>query len=934
MKISAKSFLVFFSFLSFGMLHAQQNSAWDPAQIYDNIEFDMPEVQEPQFPKYEVNIVQFGAVGDGLQKNTEAFKKAIADVAENGGGKVVVPRGMWLTGPIHFRSNINLHLEDGAFIFFSKDFDDYELIKTSFEGLNTVRNESPINANNVENIAITGKGVIDGSGGAWRPVKKGKMTSSQWDDLVKSGGVLSEDQKMWFPTESAKKGYNSTTNFNVPDKVSDKELALVKDFLRPVMVSIVNSKKILLDGPTFQNSPAWNIHPLMSEDITIRNLTVRNPWYSQNGDGLDLESCKNVVIYNNTFDVGDDAICFKSGKNEDGRERGIPTENVIVKNNIVYHGHGGFVIGSEMSGGVKNVHVSNCTFMGTDVGLRFKSTRGRGGVVEKIYISNINMINIPTEAIRFNLFYGGNSPILEGDQDAADEARDETVVPVTEETPSFRDIYMKNITATNSHKAAFFMGLPEMKLKDVYLKNAIFETEEGITVIDVNSIGLKNVKILQKNGPALVLYNVKDVQLKNINYQENKDGAAVQVSGKSENIDFSKSNIPSGDIQQKTAGVQSGKKGTNLIEVRTATQLIKAIDHASPGDSIFVHAGDYVLKERIYINDSGTASNKIYLVGSSSGERPKLDFSAMEENSSNQGIVLKADNWYIKGFQFYKAGDNGLHIRGNNNLIEFCSFSECADTGLQLDDAASKNTILNCDSFYNADSKLENADGFAVKMDVGSGNKFIGCRAWNNLDDGWDGYLREADNIQTTYENCWAFNNGYLKDGTKGKGDGNGFKTGGSDNKTRKHNASYYRCMAVNNVSDGFDHNSNRGTVSIINCSATGNGRNLAFSEKNGLAKITIINSLVLGELGKYNAEVEEVKNNSWQMDLNVSENDFVSTDISELSAPRKKDGSLPDIGFMRPQKNSKLVNAGVILEKTNSGEAPDLGALESGIAE
>ena len=233
------------------------------------------------------------------------------------------------------------------------------------------------------------------------------MTDSQWKKLVKSGGVLSEDGKTWFPSEGSKKGYESSTNFNVPDLISDDELASVKDFLRPVMISISKSKRILLDGPTFQNSPAWNLHPLMSEDIIIRNLSVRNPWYSQNGDGLDLDSCKNVLIYNNTFDVGDDAICFKSGKDEDGRKLGMPTENVIVKNNIVYHAHGGFVIGSEMSGGVKNVHVSNCTFLGTDVGLRFKSTRGRGGVVENIYISNIDMIHIPTEAIRFNLFYDG-----------------------------------------------------------------------------------------------------------------------------------------------------------------------------------------------------------------------------------------------------------------------------------------------------------------------------------------------------------------------------------------------------------------------------------------------------------------------------------------------------------------------------------------------
>lgn len=511
-------------------------------EVYEGVEFDMPRVPEPQFPDYSVNITDFGAEAGGLTKNTTAIADAISDAHNNGGGKVIIPRGIWLTGPIEFKSNINLHLEAGALLLFSRDFDDYELIETSFEGLNTVRNQSPISAWEVENIAITGKGTIDGNGDAWRPVKKGKMTSSQWDKLVKSGGVLSEDEKMWFPTEKSKKGHESSTNFNVPDLISDDELASVKDFLRPVMVSIVKSNTILLDGPTFQNSPAWNIHPLMSENVIIRNLNVRNPWYSQNGDGLDLESCKNALIYNNTFDVGDDAICFKSGKNKDGRDRGMPTENVIVKNNIVYHGHGGFVVGSEMSGGVRNVHVSKCTFIGTDVGLRFKSTRGRGGVVEDIFISDIDMINIPTETIRFNMFYEGNSPVLEEDQNAEDEARDEKLVPVTEETPSFKNISIKNIRATGSKKAAFFMGLPEMSLKNVSLEDAVFEAEEGITAIDADGLKLINVKVLSKDA-ALTVYNSKNVDVKGLKFSDN-DQPAVRVMGKgSENINLSRSDF-------------------------------------------------------------------------------------------------------------------------------------------------------------------------------------------------------------------------------------------------------------------------------------------------------------------------------------------------------------------------------------------------------
>ena len=516
--------------------------------IYHGIEFEMPEVKTTNFPDYEVRISDFGAVSGGLFKNTDAFAKAINNVNSKGGGRIIVPRGIWLTGPITFKSNINLHLEDGSLILFSDNFDDYPLIKTSFEGLHTVRCISPINAFEVENIAITGHGIIDGNGDAWRPVKKGKMTSGQWNKLLNSGGILSTDEKIWFPTESSKKGYESSSNFNVPDLIGDSELESVKDFLRPVMVSIVSSKRILLDGPTFQNSPAWNIHPLKSEDIIIRNLSVKNPWYSQNGDGLDLDSCKNVLIYNNTFDVGDDAICFKSGKNEDGRKLGMPTQNVIVKNNIVYHAHGGFVIGSEMSGGVKNVHVSNCTFLGTDVGLRFKSTRGRGGVVENIYISNIDMINIPTEAIRFNMFYGGNSPILEEDQNTEDEQRDEKLVPVTEETPSFKNIFMKNKKATGSQQAAFFMGLPEMSLQNVSLENSIFETKKGIVAIDVDGLKLSNVEIIATNDNALTIYNGKNLKVNKLTFEKSK--LPIKVLGKkSENIEFNKKDFSNIEAQ-------------------------------------------------------------------------------------------------------------------------------------------------------------------------------------------------------------------------------------------------------------------------------------------------------------------------------------------------------------------------------------------------
>lgn len=367
----------------------------------------------------------------------------------------------------------------------------------------------------------------------------------------------------------------------------------------------------------------------------------------------------------------------------------------------------------------------------------------------------------------------------------------------------------------------------------------------------------------------------------------------------------------------------------NNYLVANTTELMAAFTKVQPGDNIVLNGGTYIMNARINITISGTSDKPINLLVKDGQSRPKLDFSAMPENSANQGIVLSANYWKIKGIDVFKAGDNGMQVKGSNNTIEFCTFSECSDTGLQIDNGASNNTILNCDSYFNADSTIENADGFACKLNAGTGNKFIGCRAWQNLDDGWDGYLRGADNITTTYQNCWAIKNGYLKNGTKGNGDGNGFKTGGSDDKLLKHNATYTNCIATANVYDGFDHNSNRGEVVIYNCSSYSNGINYSFSNTNPLGKLTIKNSNTFGTYGSANGTVVDVTNNSWQNGIVVSLADFKSIDYVELLAPRKADGSLPDVNFFHLNVSSKLIDKGVNIGLPFNGVAPDLGAFE-----
>lgn len=479
--------------------------------LYKGIEFKMPKVQEPVIPKYSVSITDFGAKSGGQELCTKAFADAIDAASKKGGGRVVIPRGTWLTGPITLKSNIELYSEIGALVIFSKNKDLYPLVETNFEGYNTFRCMSPINGRNLENIAITGHGVFDGSGEVWRAVKKDKLTESQWKALVASGGIVGGNGKTWYPSQQFIDG-EKLAEMNVPRTLKTKaEFEKIKDFLRPVMVSLISCKKVLFDGPVFQNSPAWCIHPLMCEDFTFRNMTIRNPWFSQNGDAIDIESCKNSVIHDSTFDAGDDGICIKSGKDKEGRDRKMPNENLIVKNCIVFHGHGGVTVGSEMSSGVKNLHVSNCTFIGTDVGLRFKSNRGRGGVVENIFISNIEMINIPTQAISFNLFYSGRS--ASEDMEAKESGQSPKLLPVTEETPQFKNIFIRNVNCKGAMLGIQLQGLPEMNLENVELDNITIESDYGMTCCDAKNVKINNLTLLSKEAPAIDLKNSSNVQI-------------------------------------------------------------------------------------------------------------------------------------------------------------------------------------------------------------------------------------------------------------------------------------------------------------------------------------------------------------------------------------------------------------------------------------
>ncbi|ATC64547.1 glycoside hydrolase [Nibricoccus aquaticus] len=497
-------------------------NTFDPATL--------PAVTAPSIPQHTVRITDFGAISDGHSLNTDAINRAIASVAAKGGGRVVIPAGLWRTGPIVLQSRIELHVEDGALVQFSDNRADYPLIETSFEGRAQLRCQPPISGRDLEHIAIIGKGVFDGAGQAWRPVKKMKMTAGQWSELVASGGALNANKDIWYPSADIRDGNEHR------GERSPEFLQRTRDSLRPVLVSLTNCKHILLDGPTFQNSPGWCVHPLMCDQLIVRNVTIRNPWFAQNGDGLDLESCSNVIVENSSFDVGDDAICLKSGRDAEGRARGRPTENVIVRHCIVYHGHGGFVVGSEMSGGVRRIHVTDVTFIGTDVGLRFKSTRGRGGVVEDILIERVRMTNIPGEALLFDLFYGTKAP------DEADPASVNSPLlaanPVTEETPAFRNILIRDLVSLDAERAALIRGLPEMPVENVRLENVRLSARSGIFIADAANVSFNDVQVLVEKGPALAIRDSAKIETRSVSLKNN-DGALVTVKGsRSSTIDL------------------------------------------------------------------------------------------------------------------------------------------------------------------------------------------------------------------------------------------------------------------------------------------------------------------------------------------------------------------------------------------------------------
>jgi DNA sulfur modification protein DndE len=441
----------------------------------------MPPIIIPTFPSKIFSIVDYGAVTDGKTLCTKAFATAIDACSKAGGGIVNVPEGIWLTGPIELKSNINLHIEKNALVQFTKDHSQYPIIKAGNSSTNFTP-ASPIYAYNAKNIAITGEGSFDGAGDSWRPVKKEKTTAQQWSDLTRAG-VVSNDGKVWWPTLEAMNGEEYLKRIKAKD-ATEKDFLPARDYLRPYMLYLVHCENILLENITLKNSPKFVFYPNHCTNLIMNKVNVYNDWWAQNGDGIDISACKNVVIYKCNVNAGDDGICMKSSGGKDYNKAEL--ENIVIAGCTVLRAHGGFVIGSNTDGGMKNIYVTDCNFIGTDIGIRVKSNAGRGGLVKDIYIDRITMKNIKNEAILFSSYYE--------DVPAGKEAKDVRTT-ATNKIPEFTNFYLRNITCDGAKQAVNIVGLSEMQVHDIYIENAVIKASKGFTATEANNVFLKNVQL-------------------------------------------------------------------------------------------------------------------------------------------------------------------------------------------------------------------------------------------------------------------------------------------------------------------------------------------------------------------------------------------------------------------------------------------------------
>ncbi|MDT0644638.1 glycoside hydrolase family 28 protein [Zunongwangia sp. F363] len=457
--LSVMGFLLFLSCKA-GKTELSSEKAWNRA---DKI---LEDIVVPHFPNRTFDVTEYGAKADGSTNNSEAFRKAIADCNAAGGGMVLVPAGKYVTGPIHLKSNVNFHLAEGAEILFSQDKSDYlPMVHTSYEGVELMNYSPLIYAFNQENIAVTGKGVFNG-----------RADNKNWWDWV---GKEEYGYKEGMPKQTDEQNLPRLRKMN-EDGVAVEERTFGEGYnLRPTFFEPFGCENVLVQGVTFTNAPFWVMHPIKCNNVTVDGVTVRS--HGPNNDGCDPEYSKNVHIKNCLFDTGDDCIAIKSGRNNDGRRVAIPSENIIVEDCVMKDGHGGVVMGSEISAGVRNVFVRNCQMdsPNLDRAIRIKTNTLRGGFVEDVYVKDLQVGQVKEAVLKINTYYG-----IYANQEG-------------EFIPTIKNILLENVVVENGGEYGLLIkGREQSPVQNVKLKNVtIKNTETPLQVENCEPVTFVNTTI-------------------------------------------------------------------------------------------------------------------------------------------------------------------------------------------------------------------------------------------------------------------------------------------------------------------------------------------------------------------------------------------------------------------------------------------------------
>ncbi len=458
------------------------------------------------------NPADFGAVGDATTNNTAAFAKTMAAVKAAGGGTVWVTAGRYLTGSIELVDNVTLHLDAGAELLYSGDSADSPVVPSRWECTNVYTFAPLIYANGKQNIAITGRGVLNGQGWNWwwRSASRGLKPPAGQRPVLEATAAREEWRKVYARIEAG-------------EKTTVDDFKLAKEFLRPSLVGLYNCRNILVEGVTLFKSPMWMLHPVYSDDILVRGVRFvsadpddqpSKEGTGPNGDGIDVDSCRNVRISDCFFTTSDDCIVIKSGRDNDGLRTNRPTEYITITNCVMYKGHGAVVIGSETSGGIRDITASNIVSKGTDTGVRIKSQRGRGGVMENFRFDNWIIEDAQRTAFEITMRYG-----------RTEEA------PVSEKTPLFRNFSYSNITVTNAKKVATVEGLTERAIDQLRFSDINATGKAGFIADHGADIKLQNVRIAVEQGSALSFDACSAVSLDDVKARTSaKDSAVILLN--------------------------------------------------------------------------------------------------------------------------------------------------------------------------------------------------------------------------------------------------------------------------------------------------------------------------------------------------------------------------------------------------------------------